>query len=103
MALQVVGIGAPYISTSEVPSNVFDDLHAEVEKVGKGKPKEIISKIFESKKKTFLADKVLLESPFILSEEETPMKDHMARHGELEISRIDYWQVGNHYNWLSGK
>ena len=70
-----------------------------------GKPDDIKSKIFDSKKKSFLADKVLLESPFILSEDDVSIKDYISsfksEFGEIEISRIDYWQVGSQFSWNS--
>ena len=70
-----------------------------------GKPDDIKSKIFDSKKKSILADKVLLESPFILSEDDVSIKDYISsfksEFGEIEISRIDYWQVGSQFSWNS--
>jgi elongation factor Ts len=92
LAMHIAASAPLYVSADEVPASVKKEAEAEfAEKAEKeGKPKEMIPKIIEGQVKKYLAEKTLLEQPFVKNPDQTVgdiVKEANAKLGENIVVR----------------
>jgi elongation factor Ts len=92
ISLHIAASAPDYVSTEEVPESIKKEAEAEfAEKAEKeGKPKDMISKIIEGQVKKYLAEKALLEQPFVKNPDQTVgdyVKEANAKLGENIVVR----------------
>jgi elongation factor Ts len=92
ISLHIAASAPDYVSSDDVPESVKNEAQAEfAEKAEKeGKPKDMISKIIEGQVKKYLAEKALLEQPFVKNPDQTVgdyVKEANAKLGENIVVR----------------
>jgi elongation factor Ts len=92
IAMHIAASAPLYVSVDDIPTSVKDEAEAEfAEKAEKeGKPKDMIPKIIGGQVKKYLAEKTLLEQPFIKNPDQTVgdiVKEANAKLGENIIVR----------------
>jgi len=92
IAMHIAASAPLYVSTDEVPESIKAEAEAEfAEKAEKeGKPKDMIPKIIEGQVKKYLAEKTLLEQPFVKNPDVTVadvVKEANAKLGENIVVR----------------
>jgi elongation factor Ts len=92
IAMHIAASAPLYVSVDDIPTSIKDEAEAEfAEKAEKeGKPKDMIPKIIGGQVKKYLAEKTLLEQPFIKNPDQTVgdiVKEANAKLGENIIVR----------------
>jgi elongation factor Ts len=92
ISLHIAASAPDYVSSDDVPESVKNEAQAEfAEKAEKeGKPKDMIAKIIEGQVKKYLAEKALLEQPFVKNPDQTVgdyVKEANAKLGENIVVR----------------
>lgn len=100
LCLHVAASAPEFISAEDAPASLVKQAEAEfAEKAEKeGKPKEMVAKIVAGQLKKYLAEKALLEQPFVKNPDQTVgelVKEHIAKLGEnIVIRRISRMVLG---------
>jgi elongation factor Ts len=92
LAMHIAASAPLYVSMDDVPQSIMAEAEAEfAEKAEKeGKPKEMIPRIIEGQVKKYLAEKTLLEQPFVKNPDQTiteVVKEANAKLGENIVVR----------------
>ena len=100
VAMQIAASDPEYLSIADVPTDVQQNLRQEFSAKAKneGKPDNMIDQIVDGQIQKYLADKCLLEQPFVKNPEQTVgdyVKDYNARLGEnIVIRRYSRFALG---------
>ena len=92
IAMHVSATNPMYISTEDVPTDVYDAKKSELieEAKASGKPAEIAEKMVDGQIKKYFAEKTLLEQPFIKNPDISVgeyVKEHISKLGENIVVR----------------
>jgi elongation factor Ts len=92
LAMHIAASAPQYVDSDDVPENIKAEAEAEFsEKAEKeGKPKDMIPKIIEGQVKKYLAERALLEQPFVKNPDQTVgdvVKEANAKLGENVVVR----------------
>ena len=92
LAMHIAASAPEYVSADAVPSEATDKIRAEFADKAKveGKPADMVDKIVDGQVKKYLAERCLLEQPFVKNPDQTVgdyVKDHAARLGENIVVR----------------
>jgi elongation factor Ts len=92
IAMHIAAIAPLYVSADDIPESIQKEAEAEfAEKAEKeGKPKDMIPKIIEGQIKKYLAEKTLLEQPFVKNPDQTVgdiVREANAKLGENIVVR----------------
>ena len=92
IAMHVSATNPMYISTEDVPTDVYDAKKSELieEAKASGKPAEIAEKMVNGQIKKYFAEKTLLEQPFIKNPDISVgeyVKEHISKLGENIVVR----------------
>ena len=95
IAMHVSATNPMYISTEDVPTDVYDAKKSELieEAKASGKPAEIAEKMVDGQIKKYFAEKTLLEQPFIKNPDISVgeyVKEHISKLGENIVVRQMY-------------
>jgi elongation factor Ts len=99
VALQIVAVGADYVSEESIPAEKFAELEKEWTEQLKeeGKPEAAIPMILEGKKKKYIAEVTLLDQEYFKDKSKTIrdlLKEVTGKFGEnIKISRMEKWQI----------
>jgi elongation factor Ts len=100
IAMQIAASNPEYLSLADVPSAVQQNLHQEfiAKAKAEGKPADKIDQIVSGQIQKYLAEKCLLEQPFIKNPDQTVgdyVKEYIARLGEnIVIRRFSRFALG---------
>lgn len=100
IAMHVAASAPEYVSISDVPQEAQEKARAEFSDKAKveGKPADMIDKIVDGMLKKHLAERSLLDQPFIKNPDQTVgelVKEHIAKLGEnIVVRRMSRFQLG---------
>lgn len=92
LCLHVAASAPEFVSADDVPQEIRKAAEAEFSEKAKaeGKPADMVSKIVDGQLKKYLAEKSLLEQPFVKNPDQTVgelIKEHIAKLGENIVVR----------------